>query len=552
LKNLFHNLIKKNSEDAKVNLLGWLNGTESLELSDALKICISHITAILNNDKISINDKLSAILKVDDFNHIKIKNQITVFSKAENLNKETFNAIIDSHYAYERILFLAYSKLIDKSFNQAPNLQPDNDTKAIILMRTMLIASKMLKWRFFNRNVAPLQLWKQANDLFFFANQHLVSKHKTTPYNDIETTSFEKVYIGLFMLGTINFNRLHNHQIELISQAIPHLVADTRIKTTLEKYHSFYVDLDKDKYADRVRSQTPTGKCLFWDLDEAEHKIDNVIEALATNKSSELLNAANISPNYVVLDTFKILKNEWAKSGYKRQRRSETRNNQEKAASVIFSVKEIMNTLKQHQPIGQSAKNLLDGTLSDRRLSTSVIMRGTTNTMFVGKEKWQISDESKAGIGAIILKNHNLKPSKLIGIQNQYDLSKIAIGVIRNCKQLAGDKFKIGIEVLSDKPTVMSMKKLDLKNIDTTTLNQPKTILNQNIPDNVVNNFMAIYLPFNILSDESASIVISKLDFTTNSFYEITYKDKHEIVKLKNVIETGDDWVRVSFPEEIV
>lgn len=546
MKNPFNSILKKESVKKATDPLSWMSTLSTLDGPSQLRLCIQHITRLLNDKQLSILEKIDAIFTIDEHNQAQIKRQMDSFARADNLKQSVSDNIISNHYAYERIMFLAYSKLIEKSFSQTDEAEPDSEKKKLLLVRTILIATKMLKWRYFDHNSAPTQLWLQTHRLYKVANQHQLADATVIPYADAQETSFKSVYLILQMLGAVNHNALLKSQIDCSEKLLHTFVLSIRVKHELEKYHSFYVDLDKDKAADRVRTRPPKGNnCLFWDLDEAEHLIDTAIEELTNNKAAPLLTGHGIRPRRTHLDTLLSLKKEWAKAGYVRQRRRVSRQANAKMVSATLSIEHIIPLIKQRQNIKETARGFLDGTLSDRRLSTSVVMRGNINTMVIGDEKWVIQDESNIGLGSVIKTSRNVRPNKLIAIHNENNDTKIAVGVIRNTKQLSGGKLKTGIEILSDKVLVTNIKKLDTKRTKSEPLDLEEKERLENQP------FEVIYLAENLLTESPASLLVPKINFMPNSFYELNYKGQHEIIMLQEVLESGDDWLRLAFPEEL-
>jgi hypothetical protein len=190
----------------------------------------------------------------------------------------------------------------------------------------------------------------------------------------------------------------------------------------------------------------------------------------------------------------------------------------------------------------------MDGTLNEKKQTTSLVMKGSTNTLVVGKEKWNITDESQQGLGTLIQGNKKLqiKPNKLVSILTTKSHARPAVGVVRNIKQIAGGNFKIGMEIFTDQPNLAYLKKFTVKNeFEPIQSARQETAIEHA-------EFTCIYIPQNILSGHISCLILPKSEYIPNSFYEVRFKNKREIIKLENPIEYGDDWIKVNFPEDLL
>jgi hypothetical protein len=130
-----------------------------------------------------------------------------------------------------------------------------------------------------------------------------------------------------------------------------------------------------------------------------------------------------------------------------------------------------------------------------------------------------------------------------VTIFTQHTDSVPAIGVVRNIKQMSGGKMKIGIEIFTHQPNVAILKKFELKKEHEA---KAETTIPFSNPE-----FGGIYIPNQTDATQPASIILPKLEYMPNTLYEIVFNKQREIVKFQAPIESGDDWVRLCFPEEL-
>jgi hypothetical protein len=405
----------------------------------------------------------------------------------------------------------------------------------------------MLRWRQFEYAPQPANIWKQAHTLFALADQNLLLKQPTTVYDGQAVTSIQALYVHLHMLGGLNYSNLNKAQLNLVSKLLQRWSLSVKTSHQMEHYHTFFTPLDKDKPAERIRKKTPLTPSLFWDLDEIEYDIQHNIQCLQMRKSPPLLQFIKINNQKLLLESLQFLQREWSKKHYVRQRRKESRRQSNKYISVTIGISEILQLLKRYNLEEDSVRSLMDGTLNDRRLPTSVVMRGPINTLLVGKEKWNIVDESQQGLGSLIPEslNQHIKLNKLVAIVSNYSDAKPAITAVRNIKQMTEGKVKIGLEILTEKPKLAVLRKLDLRKQDDVSAQSsltPAFSLDSN-------SSYAIYIPQSSMLDRPASIIMSKLDHVANSLYEVSFQQSREVIKMTDPIEIGDDWVRISFPD---
>lgn len=548
MKKIISSFLKRDSSANLSHRLSWLADLSQSNDTDRLRVCIKHITSILNDTSLINSEKIGLLFTILDENSDAVTHQITIFAKSDNLKQEIIDQIVDANYAYHRIIFLALIKLTEISFTRTSHQQPNQEIKLKLIARALISAIDMLKWRYFQHATAPANLWKQASTLYKYAQADALNKQEIKAYKNMPDTTIDSLMLQLYMLGGLNFNNLIKQQLEIIAELLPIWTKDIRVKTQLESYHTFYIDLNKDQPARSVRLSTPTVLCLYWDLDEIEYTIKQSIELISHNKKSPLLDYIKIQNPILLREALLFLKKEWSRNEYKRQRRKESRSEITKQAFVNIGIKSVCELMDQLDLNTQSIRTLMDGTLNERKQTTSLVMKGSTNTLVVGKEKWNITDESQQGLGTLIQGNKKLqiKPNKLVSILTTKSHARPAVGVVRNIKQIAGGNFKIGMEIFTDQPNLAYLKKFTVKNeFEPTQSTRQETAIEYA-------EFTCIYIPQNILSGHISCLILPKSEYIPNSFYEVRFKNKREIIKLENPIEYGDDWIKVNFPEDLL
>lgn len=546
MKKILQSLLSKKNEGNLHARLSWLSELNQLDELSGLKLALKHITATLNDTALATSEKIELIFTVEDAIHASACHQLTSFAKVDNLKSDITSNIVEQNYIFNRTLFLTHSQLAELSFNKAPDQQPSDLVKFTLISRGLIYGTHMLLWRYYEHAAVPANIWQQSNTFYQLAEAHAIAHLVGKPFNQEKKHSIKQLYLALLMLGSVNFNNLTKLQIDMIYEILNAWIGKVQMSTSLSAQHVYFVDLEKDDGVMRIRNQRLPAHSLFWDMDGIELEIDLCLKLIDEHKKPEILQQLNTPSTPLLQETLLFLKREWSRKEYKRQRRKESRLEASRSASVSMGIHPVFEMLKQFDLTGDAVKRLVDGTLNDRRLATGVIMRGNTNTMVGGREKWTIHDESEFGLGSILMQDSaaHVKPNKLVSIYTQHRDSLPAIGVIRNLKQLTAGKLKVGIELFTHAPRVAVLKKFDIKKDQEAKVDALLDVEHR--------EFLGIFIPKQETSgQEAASIILPKLDYMPNTFYAIVINKQREIVKFQSPIESGDDWVRLSFPEEL-
>ncbi len=548
MKNLLSTLIKKEGINSLNTRLSWLPELAHLDPIAAINLSVKHITSIVNDHALSVSEKIHLILLIEDANHEVLSQQIAAFIKLDNLKSEITHHLVDVNYAYYRVVFLAYTKLIDLSFNKLPEQQPQQTIKLVVLARAVVTGIHMLKWRYFDRASAPANLWSQINTLYQYAVEHHLNSLSLRPYQDSPNTTIDSLFLQIWMLGNLNFSGLLKPQIETVTELLSLSMHEVKIEDKWQPKHAFYIELNKDQPARHMRKVIPSPPALFWHLDAFELAIAQSLKLQHLQHACSFKELA-IKNSYLFEDTLHYLLKEWSRHGYQRQRRKEIRHDIIKTATVSVGIAGVLELLQQLDLDHLSVKSLLDGNLTKRPVQTRVVNQGNTNTLLVGKEKWHILNESTLGLGTFTSQEAgaSVKPNKLVAILTARTHAGPAIGVIRNSKQMSGAKLKIGIELLTECPQLALLKKFVVKK-DTEEESNSASAIDEhfNIP------FYGIHIPQINALNKPSSLIMPKIEFFPNTFYEIHFKNKREIVKFDAPSEQGDDWIAVTFPEELM
>jgi hypothetical protein len=161
-------------------------------------------------------------------------------------------------------------------------------------------------------------------------------------------------------------------------------------------------------------------------------------------------------------------------------------------------------------------------------------------------EKWHIENESIFGFGALVNADLNLwlRPGRLIALEDQYNPDMTPVGVVRSIRQMDGNQRYVGVQVLSHTPSYVRLRILaspvgqpDLLQTDIFSAATPAA---QPAPP-----FPALYLPRDDDLAMKASLLMPLLEYIEGGLYELRNGRSLYQVRLGQVVEQQDDWIRV-------
>ncbi len=538
---------KSSAETKSTQNLTWLNELSQVDDIQRLKISSTHINQIHQDATLSNVEKISLLSSIAEVNLYSANEQVKYFSKLDYVKADVAKQVIESNYHYHRSLFLALDRLIKSIFTDKKNQKSNRLIKIILIMRALIAAIHMLKWRFFEHSSAPANIYLDTSVLYQLANSEQLHKLESQPYKTWPNTTIENLLLHLFILGNLNFNDISKLTIENISKLLTLWTAGIETSTEPENQHTFFINLNQDLAAQRLRKKSTKTKGLYWDMDNIEAKIEETIETISVMglKNRDLiLNALDIDNADNFNQTLLLLKQEWSRIDYNRERRLEARSKVKKQAQVNVGIRSVCELLSQISLNTASTKSLIDEDLLElKRSRPNLVMRGYTNTLIAGKEKWAITDESSKGLGTLTSDHYQSQIALhiLVSILISKPQAIPIICAVRNITRTTNDELKIGLEIISQQPKVATLKRYILANESDATAQKKQEKLFESP------HFTAIYIPADSELDLADNLIMPKVEYMAKALYEITFNKKKQMIKLGQLLESGDDWIQVTF-----
>lgn len=566
MKNIFQQLFSTNPAKKTNKLTAWVSDLQEMDDLTALQFSTKQLAITLNQNEgqevLSLQQQFDLIIEIEALNQARLKKLSTQFSNVENMKPELENNICEACYSYCRQSYICHLKIIEKVFDANKtqlenNFELEENTRILLIARALNTAFNMVKWRLFSQANPPAKVWLQINVLYRIAAQQTLLNSPVELFDFSPSTTLAALYVQTCMLGQLAQASMQKYHIEIATRILNTLLTRAYIsnKFTPEQY-LFFIDLEKDAPAKRMRDFNPSESYRCWELDELEKQLTVAITVSDRGEIPQSLAFSKIDNAKKLNETLKILLEEWRKTGYVRQRRKITRQASSKTAKANAGIVDICNQVYQANQISNGLKLSRNGSSLDDRLRAHTVLRqGSSLSANSGSlDTWIITDASPRGLGTRVNKYANIlaRPDKLIGLMIDEDPSKIIIGMIRSVKPTQGSQLRVGIEIISHHPTWVQLRQAHSDEAFPNTETDIKPLTGVNVKNTAatvdIGLFSGIYLPIEAGLSDSSMMILPKMNYRANTSYTVSIDGSPKHVLLSEPVECRDDWVKVAFP----
>jgi hypothetical protein len=546
MKNLFQRILGKKTEKEPQQFTSWMSKLADIDDISALQLSTQQLTVLIDEESLTINQKINLIINLEEINQARLDKLSTQFSSLSNIKPELETNIAEACYSYCRQAYLFHLKIIERVINPI-KIKLDEESQLLLIARAINAATNMLKWRAFVQQNPPAKVWQQLYLLYKIAFKQNLLNTPVELFPLSPATTLSAFIVQTCMFGQLKSTDLEKQHVETAIKVIRVWVTHAHIslKHNPEQY-LFYIDLERDAAANRIRRHEPNENCRYWELDDLEKRLMIAMRVTERGEFPDNLIFAKINNPQLLNETLSILHAEWTKKEYVRQRRSEAREATSKNAKVKAGIFDICdqvlhaNQISNGLNLSRQGKSLDDLFLGNHTLSQSTGLTVNSSSL----DTWIITDQSEHGLGARVNKYANTlaRPKKLIALVFDDDPTKTCLGIIRAVKATQGNQLRVGIEIISNlamwsqlKPTYENNSFADT--ISKTNREHRDTHLHTNL-------FPAIYLPKEPGISEQATMIVPKINFHPNAQYTVYVGGKTKRAELDKPIESYDDWVK--------
>jgi len=446
-----------------------------------------------------------------------------------------------SHY---RILASNYQRLLDAYVGQGDHGLDAADLPHILL-NLMDCQRNLVKWRYFRYQPMVEGGWLKLHGLYQLAESRGCALTSVSRYPDTPHATIMACYLETLMLGTLNHTNMQKVEIELLASWLGWWCSGITLSADYDAArHLFFVNLNEDRSGRRLRNTEPAADYRYWELDAVEQQIVGLKQSLTQPGQSKLALLQGVR-QADALNLIEHLLGEWSRNDYQRQRRLDEREGVEKLAQLVNG---ILNVCQQVKNVAYARVRGREGHFEATPIGADAISVSDDSEPGVasaggGAEKWHIENESRYGLGAVVNAELNLwlKPGKLIALDDQFNHDMTPVGVVRSIKQLGGNQRYVGIELLSHTPAYVRMRSLAAaREYFAADIFTAATLTTQGPPP-----FPALYLPKDEERAIPSSLLMPVIEFVDGGYYELRTDRSAYQVRLGQVMEQKDDWVRV-------
>lgn len=422
---------------------------------------------------------------------------ITRYIEAQKSGLEYEEQLWLTVYRYLRQLTNAFASSL---WQPAPTI--DYALSSKVLLENLDSLALFAKWHYLRYRPLPQNFWLQMHAAYR-QSEHINNTDQT------ESPGFQARYLQALMLDSLNHSNMLKSEIGQVDSWLKtwcqNLLLD---KECDENRHLFFVDLQADRGAQRIRELTPKASYRYWHVDTMTTALEGMRLQLEKGVLPQVF--AKNTPLPSALRVVGYLLTEWSREDYKRQRRAEEREDVSKLAQVVHGILNVC----------QHVKNLMFVDISLPSAQDHFIENG-----------WIIENESNFGFGALANVDSNfwLKPGCLIALDYQLNPDMTVVGVVRSIQQQAGHDGYVGIEVLSHTPNYVRLRQLT----------DSGAIMPEAKP------FPALYFGKVEERNLPATLVMPVFEFVQRGLYELHTQQYSRKVRLGGILEQQDDWVRV-------
>ncbi|NOT14983.1 MAG: hypothetical protein HOP21_05275 [Methylotenera sp.] len=544
--------------------LSWVSSLEGMNDLSAIKHATEQLKQDHKNELFSDTQYLNVLLLADEKIHTLVERITAHFIHIDNINTELEERITDTVFFYQRQIFLIYYHFIDNQTLLEREQLPD------VLARTMFVAKEMIKWRYYNYQIAPINIWLELSQLYKIAEQQSLLYAPITIYSSNQPCTLASIYVNAYMLGSLETASFKRQQIDFVCKLLSNWAIKTRVDNIYDTTkHLFYIDLSSNTPAKRIRNIKPSQHYRYLCLDNINAKIELCISLIEFNITPKQPIIQELIKHKDALSTLKTLHKEWSRTSYKRQRREEDRKKVVKSATISYGFHDTCEQIKQneYQQMRGSGKSF------EERLASHYISKDNTENQLIyinlGNDLANITDESPKGLGVNIKKNVNeVNIGMLVGVVIQEDDKHTKIGTIRNIKPLARGDLHIGIEMISNHAYSLEAKNVsvihnnsDLNLVNIKEKEKPLTFRNTTFfdTDNFTHsnfgsdssNFTCLYFPADFCITRRESLLIPRQHYNKNDLFSINFFGENTTIRFTKSFEYSENWVRVTFTKDI-
>ncbi len=524
----------------------------ALSTTEAINASVKQLTKLRETQTLSFDNQLQFVYSIDQIGYQKIRASIgkRLTIKATNRAKAAaIDAVVCPFYNY---LFSEYLRLTDILLTEKFAGLPKPEDRALFFCKAIHAGLNYIKWHHFDDQPAPPELWKAIKKLFKVCELLNIAMLRVFMYPQhswiTDASSLMTSGAMFSMLHKENYNAM---EIEVASQYLfEHGHSFHFSKQYDPAQFQYYIDLDQDGAAQRIRQMEPQGNCRYWTTSAIVKEMGEAMQKIADKALPENSPIRNLSSLRVLIRLFKKLQKEWSPTQYVRQRRADERFKVDKYIKVDLGFNGILQALSQdNEADKENDKEQADGNeiVLDQKMFDFNFH--VLEQIFEKKEEpstretWRVIDESSDGFGIDLgfSPSQDVDVGYILGFHNPNYQEEYVIAEVKSLKKQKNSAFRAGLQIMSR--LAMNVTLYKEGNVQAQPLSEYDLMGGKADEPNFVE---AIWVPADNAHKLPSSVILPFNEFKQNRSFKMQIRGDEKELVLGVVMAFQHDWVRAT------
>ncbi|MCX7627063.1 MAG: hypothetical protein N2Z69_01400 [Methylophilaceae bacterium] len=529
--------------------LSWIESLPNGNAAAAMEIILDKLRMLVNTDLSSEPEHVSTLYQLGKNCHPYAAVLERQYTSVQKLAPKVDDLIWNALQNYYRYLAKGFQACLDhhEADSAHSGLQPSH--LATLILQAMDALCNLARWHAMRYQPTPSGNWLILHRLYALAERLGVDNQYLKLYSGTETTIGER-YVRALMLDTTNFTGMQKWEIARVDEWLTLWMKGIVLTRQYnEERHLFYVNLEEDRGARRIRQFHPTDSCRFWETDRIANGIPYFRKLLQKSDKNHVDTTAGTQEIERCQKLLDHLYAEWSRTDYRRQRRRENRNKTAKLAYVVHGMQAVYQWAKEIE----SSRLHRAGYLAtpdksfEERLSRHTVLRSSAPNValpWLSGDRWTVQDESANGFGALVDETaaNALRVGRLVAAVFDDRKGQVFLGVVRSIRSLSAKEYQVGVEVIARTvaPVLVSVPST-LRGNGLSVGKNPLAAMESLAP--------ALILMENAeRENQPASLVMPIANYVAGAILSVAHLNHSTVtVRLEAVLEQQDDWIRVRF-----
>lgn len=502
-------------------------------------------------------DRLAALFHLDEGAQEILRGLQTQYLLNPRMSRSIESRLWNAGFTYCQEILQAYHGHV-MEYVANPGGSKVKPSLPLIIARTINYFALDAKWCYFRYERLNPKLWKRIHNLYHLAEYEEVERQPLKLYqqHDAAGTSIANLYLRTLMLDVINSGSLLPRQIDLVDRWLGDFARDMVLETEFKPTrHIFYVDLADTRGARRVRRIEPAETKRYWDTFALKDRMDQIKANLIKGEAPARLGLTEDCKLPACLELLDRVAALWSPT-VKRAQRAHERKRVMKQIEVVRGMNNICASVKMdnEQVRVRQAREGESDLSYEEMLDVHLYGFVTKRTQVkleqgrdekpapptVAHERWVMENESERGYGALIEVQTDdwIRLGKLVGLKPERN-GQWNVAVIRRMTHINPTQYSVGMEVLSERPVALMLRANHHAE-------SGYTIDGVDAVD-VVLPTAALFLKGDAASAQPDTLLIPSAEYASGRQLWFNAKGMTYNIVLKQAVERGDDWLRVTF-----